>query len=121
MADFPSCLFLIRERRRLKIAAAIGAGPWRETSNTDAGFKAIGPAWVRHCGLPNRVIFPSDDLGGLDYCSSGSDPGGPERGDRARLEAISVGLMVTPYIKSAHRSRLAAGAIGKLDRAETGK
>jgi integrase len=40
------------------------------------------------------------------------------------LEAIfgwSGGRMATLYIKSANRSRLAAGAIGKLDRAETEK
>ena len=38
------------------------------------------------------------------------------------LEAIfgwSGGRMATLYTKSANRSRLAAGAIGKLDRAET--
>jgi hypothetical protein len=38
------------------------------------------------------------------------------------LEAIfgwSGERMATPYTKSANRSRLAAGAIGKLDRAET--
>jgi len=44
------------------------------------------------------------------------------RATERELEAIfglSGGRMATPCTKSANRSRLAAGAIGKLDRAET--
>jgi hypothetical protein len=49
-------------------------------------------------------------------------PGSREWGNRTRTGGnfrLVRGRMATLYTKSANRGRLAAGAIGKLDRAET--
>jgi hypothetical protein len=56
------------------------------------------------------------------WCAQGrGDPGNRERAHRAGAGGLdwSAGAVATPLDKSANGGRLAAGAIGKLDRGET--
>ena len=71
--------------------------------------------------LPHAAGHPKRDSTGLTVTAYHWPPAGVGTTER-ELEAIfgrSGGRMATFYTKSANRSRLAAGAIGKLDRATT--
>jgi integrase len=80
-----------------------------------------GTRWTRSAG--NRIRGGRQNCGGGREIGSRHAQGRGDPGSR-ELEDIfgwSGGRMATLYTKSANRGRLAAGAIGKLDRAETEK